>query len=156
MARATMVSGSDFMMFLTGEAIALAKSLNITLTASTADVKTKDSGMWPDKEVTALDFSADHQSVMTAAPDEYEQSFEALTAALIAHQPVAVLFGVAGNADSVGGLPVAGWTAPSGTKYRLSGNALLTSVKVGAPVGDKATIDVSFEGVGPLAPLKTA
>lgn len=148
MSKAKKVNGKDLMLWIGGKVIALSNSCTLTITASTSDGDTKDSGIWSDPEVVGLSFSASNQSVYSADADRSNDLVYAdLFDKMIAGEPVSVSFGIPSN-KSDQGLPSAGWTAPATGVYL--GNAIITNLEAGGNKGSDAACSVSLQGVGAL------
>lgn len=145
MAKAKSVLGKDLMLFVEGEAIALATSCKLGLSAETIDTQSKDSGIWTEKDVKKLSWNASSENVFSA--DDKVNSYDKLFELFLAHAPVTLKFGIVANPD-VNEMPAEGWTLAAGA---YTGTAVITSLEANAPDGDKATLSISFEGTGPIA-----
>lgn len=142
--RVKQVLGKDLMLFVGGKAIALSTSCKIGLSAETIDTQSKDSGIWNEKDIKKLGWNCSSDNVFSA--DEGANSYDALFALMIDCQPVDIAFGIPANKGRE--MPSDGWTLPA-SPYR--GKALMTSLELNAPDGDKATFSVSLDGTGALA-----
>lgn len=142
------VLGKDLMLFTSDKAIALATSCKLSISSETIDTQSKDSGIWTEKDIKKLSWSASSENIFSADADA--NSYDALLALFIARKPIDVKFGIPANADA-GELPTGGWTVPAAS---YSGKALITSLELNAPDGDKATFSANFEGTGALTPAK--
>lgn len=145
MAKAKVLNGKDFMIFVDGKATALATSHKLTLNAETSDSASKDDGMWDESIITKMSWEASTEALVSA--DASVESFDALYDMFIAGQEVTLICGIPTN-PSNDGVPEAGWTAPS-TKY-YSGKALITSLDRSDAKGSNSTMTASFKGVGKL------
>jgi hypothetical protein len=145
MAKAKVLNGKDFMIFVDGKATALATSHKLTLNAETSDSASKDDGMWDESIVTKMSWEASTEALVSA--DASVESFDALYDMFIAGQEVELICGIPTNLSN-DGVPEAGWTAPS-TKY-YSGKALITSLDRSDAKGSNSTMTASFKGVGKL------
>lgn len=154
MSKANTVNGKDLMLF-TGtnskfSAIALATSCKLTISGETLDTASKDSGKWTEKMLKKLSFSATSENCFSADSDI--NGYEALMTAMLTMKPIKIQVGIPTNADA-DELPANGWEAPA-TAYE--GMALITSLELNAPDGDKATFSVSFDGTGALKKVTKA
>lgn len=145
MAKAKVLNGKDFMIFVDGKATALATSHKLTLNAETSDSASKDDGMWDESIITKMSWEASTEALVSA--DASVESFDALYDMFIAGLEVTLICGIPTNLSN-DGVPEAGWTAPS-TKY-YSGKALITSLDRSDAKGSNSTMTASFKGVGKL------
>lgn len=151
MSKAKTVLGKDLMLFVDGKAIALATSCKLALSSETIDTQSKDSGIWTEKDIKKLSWNCSSENLFSA--DASADGYDKLFALMLARKPISIKFGTPGNTDS-NELPEAGWMPPANGAY--SGTALITSLELNAPDGDKATFSANFEGTGPLAKDKAA
>lgn len=145
MAKAKVLNGKDFMVFVNDEATALATSHKLTLNAETSDAASKDDGMWDESIVTKMSWEASTEALVSA--DASVNSYDTLYDLFIAGQPVTLICGIPGNLTN-DGVPEGGWQAPS-TKY-YTGQALITSLDRSDAKGSNSSMTVSFKGVGKL------
>ena len=146
MSKPKQVLGKDLMLFAGGKAIALATSCKIGMSAETIDTQSKDSGIWNEKDIKKLGWNCSSENLFSADTDANSNTYDTLFAMMVARQPIDIAFGIPSNkADE---LPAAGWTLPA-APYK--GKALITSLELNAPDGDKATFSMSLDGTGPLA-----
>lgn len=145
MAKAKVLNGKDFMVFVNDEATALATSHKLTLNAETSDAASKDDGMWDESIVTKMSWEASTEALVSADADV--NSYDTLYDLFIAGQPVTLICGIPGNLTN-DGVPTEGWQAPS-TKY-YTGQALITSLDRSDAKGSNSSMTVSFKGVGKL------
>lgn len=143
MSRAKQVLGKDLMLFVGGKAIALSTSCKIGVSAETIDTQSKDSGIWNEKDIKKIGWNCSSENCFSADADI--NGYDALFAMMVAAQPVDVAFGIPSN--KANGLPDIGWAAPA---KPYTGKALITSLELNAPDGDKATFSVSLDGTGVL------
>lgn len=141
--KAKQVLGKDLMLFVDDEAIALATSCKLGVSAETIDTQSKDSGMWGEKGVKKLGWNCSSENCFSADADI--NGYDRLFAAFVAAEPVNIAFGIPANKGN--SLPTAGWTLP---QKPYTGKALITSLELNAPDGDKATFSVSLDGTGVL------
>lgn len=140
------VLGKDLMLFADSKAIALATSCKLGISAETIDTQSKDSGIWNEKDIKKLGWNCSSENLFSADADANANTYDTLFALMIARKPIDIAFGIPTNkADK---LPSSGWTLPA-APYR--GKALITSIELNAPDGDKATFSVSLDGTGELA-----
>lgn len=145
MSRAKQVLGKDLMLFVGGKAIALATSCKIGISAETIDTQSKDSGIWNEKDIKKLGWNCSSENCFSADLDI--NGYDALFAMMVAAQPIDVAFGIPVNKSTE--MPESGWRLPV-SPYK--GKALITSLELNAPDGDKATFSVSMDGTGALIP----
>ena len=145
MAKAKVLNGKDFMVFVNNEATALATSHKLTLNAETSDAASKDDGMWDESIVTKMSWEASTEALVSAEANV--NSYDTLYDLFIAGQPVTLICGIPGNLTN-DGVPTEGWQAPS-TKY-YTGQALITSLDRSDAKGSNSSMTVSFKGVGKL------
>lgn len=145
MAKAKVLNGKDFMVFVNNEATALATSHKLTLNAETSDAASKDDGMWDESIVTKMSWEASTEALVSA--DANVNSYDTLYDLFIAGQQVTLICGIPGNLTN-DGVPTEGWQAPS-TKY-YTGQALITSLDRSDAKGSNSSMTVSFKGVGKL------
>lgn len=143
MSKAKSVLGKDLMLFADGDALALATSCKLGLSAETIDTQSKDSGMWAEKDIKKLSWNASSENVFSADADV--NSYDKLFAMFIAHKSVTLKFGIVAN--PMNEMPADGWALSAGA---YTGKAVITSLETNAPDGDKATLSISFDGTGPL------
>lgn len=145
MAKAKVLNGKDFMVFVNGNATALATSHKLTLNAETSDAASKDDGMWDESIITKMSWEASTEALVSV--DESVESYDALYDMFIAGKEVTLVCGIPTNITN-DGVPEEGWTAPS-TKY-YTGKALITTLDRSDAKGSNSTMSVSFKGVGKL------
>lgn len=143
MSRAKQVLGKDLMLFVNGKAIALATSCKIGVSAETIDTQSKDSGVWNEKDIKKIGWNCSSENCFSADADI--NSYDKLFVLMVAAQPIDIAFGIPSN--KANGLPAAGWTLPA---KPYQGKALITSLELNAPDGDKATFSVTLDGTGEL------
>lgn len=145
MAKAKVLDGKDFMIFVNGKATALATSHKLTISAETSDAASKDDGMWDEAVVSKMSWEASTEALVAA--DETSESFDAVFDLMLKKEPVTLVMGVAGNITN-DGLPEGGWTVP--TKNYYTGQAIITSIDRTDSKGSNASFSASFRGVGKL------
>lgn len=143
--KAKQVLGKDLMLFVGGKAIALATSCKLGVSAETIDTQSKDSGMWGEKGVKKLGWNCSSENCFSADADI--NGYDKLFALFVAAEPVDIAFGIPANKSNA--LPSNGWTLPLSP---YTGKAIITSLELNAPDGDKATFSVSLDGTGELKP----
>lgn len=145
MSKAKVLNGKDFMVFVNGNATALATRHKLTLNAETSDAASKDDGMWDESVITKMSWEASTEALVSA--DAEVESYDALYDMFIAGEEVTLVCGIPTNITN-DGVPEEGWTAPS-TKY-YTGKALITTLDRNDAKGSNSTMSVSFKGVGKL------
>lgn len=143
--KAKALKGKDFMVFVDGEAIALATSHELGLDADTTDAASKDDGSWDESTVTKKRWEVNCNSLVSA--DKNVNSFNALYKKWVAGEPVDIISGIPGNA-SEDGVPNEGWQVP-GDSY-FTGKALITSLRRNDNNGENSSMTSAFKGVGKL------
>lgn len=142
---ATVLRGKKFMVFVNGEATALATSHSLRINTETSDTSTKDHGLWGATEVTRITWEATTEALVTV--DSGAESFDSLYATMIAGSPVTLKIGVPANyANS--GVPSGGWSVPTAGYY--TGSALITSLDRNDPNNEDSSFTATFTGVGDL------
>lgn len=145
MAKAKVLDGKDFMIFVGGKATALATSHKLTINAETSDSASKDDGMWDEVVVSKMSWEASTEALVAA--EEGVDSYDAMLDLMLAKNPVDLIMGIPANLSN-DGVPEAGWSAPTGTHYK--GKAIITSLDRTDSKGSNATFSASFKGVGKL------
>ena len=145
MGKANVVAGKDLMIFVDGEATALATSHSLSITAETSEAASKDDGAWGSATVTKFSWEGSTEALVSM--DENANSFDKMYDAMMTRETVDIVSGRPTNATD-DGLPEGGWTAPTTKMYK--GKALITSLQRNDPNGDNATMTVTFTGVGKL------
>ena len=118
--------GNDIMVSLGGEIIGGQKDCSLNRESSTADVTTKESGMWPEEEITGLSWSVDLSGFVTTDYEKIDKLQEAWRNA----EQVDVKYGKPGRYEQ--------------------GKAIITSLSTNSAAKDKTTYSLSLKGYGPL------
>lgn len=141
------IKGGNLMLFINGKSIAYATNHTLEISAETKDTSNKDEGggNWAAEEVGLLSWTASSENLYST--DGAGTKYEDLYDAMIAKTPIAAVFCLRSEADSVTSVPQNGWT-PSVPKY--TGNVIITSLSLNAPNGEYATFTANFNGVGAL------
>lgn len=141
------IKGGNLMLFINGKSIAYATNHTLEISAETKDTSNKDEGggNWAAEEVGLLSWSASSENLYST--DGAGTKYEDLYDAMIAKTPIAAVFSLRSETDSVTSVPQNGWT-PSVPKY--TGNVIITSLSLNAPNGEYATFTANFNGVGAL------
>lgn len=147
MAKAKVLNGKDFMVFVNTKATALATSHRLSLNAETSDSASKDDGMWDEAIVTKMSWEASTEALVAA--EEGAESYDVLYDLMMANEPVDLVMGVPTNITN-DGVPEAGWTAPA---KGYTGKALITSLERTDSNGSNSTMTATFRGVGKLSKL---
>lgn len=139
------IDGKDLMIFIDGEAIALATSHRVSLTADTSNSASKDDGIWKRNRVTKLGWEMYFEALVSADPSK--NSYGKLKKAMKERKEVDVISGVPANiTDS--GMPEGGWTVPT-TNYQ-KGKAVITSIERNDPNDGDSTMSGTLLGNGEL------
>ncbi len=118
--------GNDIMVSLGGEIIGGQKDCSLNRESETADVTTKESGMWSEEEITGLSWSVDLSGFVTTDYEKIDKLQEAWRNA----EQVDVKYGKPGRYEQ--------------------GKAIITSLSTNSAAKDKTTYSVSLKGYGPL------
>ena len=119
--------GNDIMVSLGGEVIGGQKDCSLNRESSTADVTTKESGMWSEEEITGLSWSVDLSGFVTTDYEKIDKLQEAWRNA----EQVDVKYGKPGRYEQ--------------------GRAIITSLSTNSAAKDKTTYSVSLKGYGELS-----
>lgn len=147
------IKGRDLMLFdKDGHSYAFATSHTFTMSAETADISSKDHGIWGASEVSRYTWSISSENLYTT--EGYNEMFDSL----VAGEPITVRFGLKtpqtdntkNVADGDTALPY--WTADN---VYLEGKAIITSLVANANNGENATYSIELTGTGAIA-KKTA
>lgn len=147
MAKAKVLNGKDFMVFVNTKATALATSHRLSLNAETSDSASKDDGMWDEAIITKLSWEASTEALVSA--EEGVDSYDTLFDLMLACEQVDIVLGIPTNITN-DGVPEAGWTAPT---KGYTGKALITSLERTDSNGSNSTMTATFRGVGKLSKL---
>lgn len=149
MAKAKVLNGKDFMIFMGGKATALSTSHKLTLSAETSDAASKDDGMWDESVVTKMSWEASTEALVSADPEV--ESFDTMYDKFIAGEPVDVVLGIPANLSN-DGVPEQGWSSPATKPSQIyySGKALITTLERTDAKGSNSSMTVSLRGQGKL------
>ena len=141
---ANIIKGDDLMLFdASGHSIAYATSHVLTINAETADINTKDHGVWGGSEVNKITWEISSDNLYT------DTAFDDLFTKLLAKEPVTVYFGH--KAETGSGTVVDGdyeyWSKGNGC---YTGSAYITSLVANANSGENATLQVTLKGAGKI------
>ena len=118
--------GNDIMVSLGGEVIGGQKDCSLNRESETADVTTKESGMWSEEEITGLSWSVDLSGFVTTDYEKIDKLQEVWRNA----EQVDVKYGKPGRYEQ--------------------GKAIITSLSTNSAAKDKTTYSLSLKGYGPL------
>ena len=116
-------------MFMDDTIVAHATSHTLSLTMASRDTSNKDSGNYSTHGVGRYDPAASCEGLVA-----YGDNWSAILAAIEARQAVKLEFGKKTNLDAL-----------DETVWYASGNFIITGWEHGAPDGDNATYNLSFE-----------
>lgn len=140
------IKGDDLMLFKDNKSLAYATSHVLTLTGDAVSVSSKDHGIWQGNEVNKLSWEITSENLYTA--DDYDVLFTAM----IARQPIDVIFGKEKEDKSTGKNVVDGdytnWTPTATGSY--GGKCVITSLVANANSGDNATYSLTLKGTGKI------
>lgn len=122
------ISGSDLFMFMDETIIGHATNHTLSVTTATRATTNKSTGKFNTKEPGRMDVTASCEGLMAYV------TYQALAAKKKAQAPVALKFAEKTETDEA-----------DTAKFYASGNFIITSLENGAPDGDNATWNVSFE-----------
>jgi len=117
---------NDIMVSLGGEVIGGQKDCSLNRESATADITTKESGMWSEEEITGLSWSVDLSGFVTTDYEKIDKLQEAWRNA----EQVDVKYGKPGRYEQ--------------------GKAIITSLSTNSAAKDKTTYSLSLKGYGPL------
>jgi len=139
------IKGRDLMLFDNdGHSYAYATNHTLTITAETADISSKDHGIWGGSEVSRYTWEITSENLYTT--DAYDDMFDTM----LTGEPITVRFGLKSendNTKSVADGDYAYWT--SGNSY-YEGNVVITSLVANANNGENATFSVTLTGSGSI------
>lgn len=144
--------GKKAMIFVDGNAIALATNHKISLTANVLEEYTKDDGDAPVGEADGYEWGMTSDSIVGDNDSvTNEQTVITLLDTMLAMEEVAVVSDAARPAT--GSLPKEGWTSADNALefFAMSGNAYIESLSISAGASGFATSSVSFKGNGELS-----
>jgi len=118
--------GNDIMVSLGGEVIGGQKDCSLNRESATADITTKEAGMWSEEEITGLSWSVDLSGFVTTDYEKIDKLQEAWRNA----EQVDVKYGKPGRYEQ--------------------GKAIITSLSTNSAAKDKTTYSLSLKGYGPL------
>ena len=141
------IKGSDLMLFVGGKSIAYATNHTLTMTAETADISSKDHGIWGASEVSKYTWEISTENLFTA--EDFDKMFESM----IQGKPIQVRFGLKieqtdmskNVADGETALPY--WTSQNSF---YEGKVIVTSLTANANNGENATYSVTLTGTGSI------
>lgn len=143
------IKGRDLMLFnADGHSYAYATSHSFSMNAETADISSKDHGIWGASEISRYSWTISSENLYTE--DGYDEMF----GAMMSGQPITVKFGLKQTQTDMslnvadGNVALPYWTA--GNSY-YQGSALITSLTANANNGENATFSVELTGVGSIS-----
>ena len=152
---ANIIKGNELMLFINNKPIAFATSHTFNLTGNTVDITSKDHGVFGASEIGSITWEITSENLYVNEEGGI-QAYDTLYDAMIARQPITVVFGQASNYEE-NGLVRGGnldanapneWSAPS-TNYR-TGQAVITSLSLNANAGENATYSTTLTGSGAI------
>lgn len=140
------IKGRDLMLFnASGNSFAWATSHSLNINAETADISSKDHGIWGGSEVTKFSWEITSENLYTE--DGYNQMFDYMLAGV----PITVRFGLKSqndNSKNVADGDYDNWTSKSTGYY--TGPVVITSLQANANNGENATYSVTLTGAGKI------
>lgn len=152
---ANIIRGNELMLFINNKPIAFATAHTFNLTGNTVDISSKDHGVFGASEIGSITWEITSENLYVNEESGI-QAYDTLYDAMIARQPITVVFGQASNYNE-NGLVRGGnldanapteWSAPS-TNYR-TGQAVITSLSLNANAGENATYSTTLTGSGAI------
>lgn len=141
------IKGKDLMLFdVSGNSFSYATNHVLTISTETADVSSKDHGIWAASEVTKYSWEITSENLFTET--DYSDMFDKM----ISGTPIVVRFGIKSETDAsknVADGDYTNWT--SGDEGYYTGKVLITSLSANASNGETATMSVTLTGVGKIA-----
>lgn len=135
------VNGRNLTLIIGSKPIGLATSCTVDITMHTLDARTKDDdGAYPVADY--MSFSITSESVLGLSEKENRQNYALLRFAMRLMQPVTVSIELMEEDES---MPAADYGF-----VPLSGEALITSLKLGGDVNNKATLSIRLDGRGKI------
>lgn len=128
----TKINGTKILVYSAGTAIGAATSHSLTIESDTMDVTTKDSAGWAEILPTLKSWSIDVEALLTF-DETPKRAYDYLYDAFIARTELTVKF-----SSEVSG------------EDKYYGQAYITSAPIEAPMEDKVTYSVTFQGTGAL------
>lgn len=142
----TIIQGNDLMLFKGGKSIAYATSHTFTMTGNTSDISSKDHGVYAASMITNISWEITSSNLYT------ESGYNELFDAMIARQPIEVVFGLKAENDptkTVADGDYPNWTPRTSGHYK--GKVYITSLTTNASNGENATFDCTFTGMGKIS-----
>lgn len=140
------IKGRDLMLFdKQGKSFAFATSHTLSISAETADISSKDHGIWGGSEVTKFSWEISSENLYTE--DNYDNLFDLM----LAGEPFKVRFGLKSqndNSKNVADGDYDNWTSKYNGYYE--GDVVITSLNANANNGENATYSATFTGAGKI------
>lgn len=146
------VKGRDLMLFdSSGHSFAFATNHTFTINAETAEITSKDHGIWGGSEVTKFTWEITTENLYTST------NYDSLFTLMMSGTPMKVRFGIkaetSATTQSVADGDLDYWS--SGNLY-YEGDAVITSLVANAANGDNATYTATFTGAGKIQKTTTS
>ena len=140
------IKGDELQLFIGDSAPRYATAHSVTLTGSTIDSNTKDSGLWGASEVGKLTWELTAECLYTDV--NYDEMFNMM----ISRNKFLLKFARVKNYDVDGLVDVGGNVqAWKPELHGLQGYASITSITANANTGENATYSITFTGAGSLS-----
>lgn len=147
---ATVINGSDLMLFIGGKSIAFATNHTLTINVSTVETtsKTKDEigGGWVSNKPqnTSWEISTDNLYSIDGEGQNFADLFDAVTNGT-------ELTGVFMAISRGTGVPTGGYVpGTTAGQVKYTGTVIVTNLTLNAQDGENATFSATFQGVGQL------
>lgn len=151
------IKGRDLMLFkevhgtgansgsTSGVSFAFATNHTLSLNAETADISSKDHGIWGGSEVTKFSWEIQTENLYT------EDNFDSLFDLMLNAEPFKVRFGLKSqndNSKNVADGDYDCWTSKANGYYE--GTVVISSLTANANNGENATYSATFTGAGKI------
>lgn len=145
------IKGRDLMLFDDkGKSFAWATNHTLTITADSAEITSKDHGIYGASEITKITWEITSENLYT------DTDFATMFDKVITATPITIRFGIKAETDNtktVADGDYSNWSC--GTLY-YEGSAVITNLQANANNGDNASYSVTFTGSGKLVKKGTA
>ena len=147
----TIIKGDDLMLFdAQGKSMAYATQHTLSLTADSAEVNSKDHGIYGGTEINKINWEITSENLYTTT------AYNSLFTSMMNRQPITVYWGFKAQTDptkTVVNGDYDNWT-PSLTGL-YTGQAYITSLTANANTGENATFSLTLTGTGKIATAST-
>lgn len=145
-----LVDGGDIMLFVPSgssyTSVAHATSHQLSLSADTESINTKDAGIYGMNEVSKINWEITANHMYT------DSGYDTFFSYMVAKNPITVVFGRKAETTSPADVNISNdgnWTA--GTSYMYTGQAIISGLDWSADAGSKSTVSVTLQGQGAIS-----